>query len=316
MSTAAAVQPAPRVGAWKGGLALARASWSTLKLDKELVAFPMYSSLMAFAWFIFMVVVSVGVFAGLAFIASHGDMSVFMAANPPATWPRWADDVIGTILGAISLFGLLVIGNYYTAALVAAAIHRFEGGDPTVKYGLERARAQLPSIVKYSLLQATVITVLRNLEERLPLIGKITAWIIDVAWSVATMFAIPVIVMSKEPIGPITAVRESATVFKKTWAKNFTGGLTMGLIFLAAIFGLFVVSMTIGGALAAVTPWTLTLTVPVFAALFVIVISIMSALNGIFIAALYHYATTGESPVQFDKDLLHAAFRPKKGWFA
>lgn len=46
-----------------------------------------------------------------------------------------------------------------------------------------------------------------------------------------------------------------------------------------------------------------------------VLIALSSALHGIFVAALYHYATTGVSPVTFEEEMLRAAFRPKKSMF-
>lgn len=41
-------------------------------------------------------------------------------------------------------------------------------------------------------------------------------------------------------------------------------------------------------------------------------ILLFSTLSGIVKAALYHYATTGESPTTFNKNLLKASMTPKK----
>ena len=50
-------------------------------------------------------------------------------------------------------------------------------------------------------------------------------------------------------------------------------------------------------------------------ALFVIVVAILailaSAMQGIFVTALYTYAKTGTVPSSFDKDLIQNAFAPK-----
>ena len=37
----------------------------------------------------------------------------------------------------------------------------------------------------------------------------------------------------------------------------------------------------------------------------------MSALNGVYVAAVYRYATSGEAPDGFDADTIRSAFRAK-----
>ena len=297
-----------KIGAWRGGWLLLRASWSTLKADKEMVSFPLLSVVASIGWFI----VTITIMGLVAFAMVHGNWQAFVSADQPSGFPTVAYDAL---TGLVFAFGIYLIANYYMAALVASALHRFNGNYPTVKYGLGEARKRFGLIAKYSLLQATVGTVLRIAQERLPFAGKITALIVDVAWAIVSTFAVPVIVASNEPVGPITAVRRSAGIFKKTWGQNFVGGLSMASIFAVAFLGW--IGLLVGAVvLAFASHWTLFLTVPILAILFVLLTSVTSALSGIFNAALYYFATTGQSPAEFDHNLLMAAFKPKKHWFA
>lgn len=305
----ATTQEAPKIGAWKGGLLLMRASWSTLRMDKEMILLPIYSALAAFGLFI--IIGAIAWFSGA--IRYNGlDLASNSMAEPLEFISPWLD----ALFFFLYYFSAILATNFFTAALVAAALRRFEGGDPTVKYGIGKAAEKFWPIAQFSLLSSSVGTVLRILGERLPLAGRIAAYIAGAAWSIATVFAIPVIVASDRPVGPVQAVRQSADIFKKVWAKDFTGGISMGLIFLMAVVSLIIL-IVISVILAIMVDFfTLFITLPIIVALLVLIASISSALNGIFHAALYRYAATGESPAQFDKNLLRAAFRPNKKWFA
>ena len=46
-----------KIGAWRGGWLLLRASWSTLKMDKELVLFPIYAGLANMVWIVIVAVI-------------------------------------------------------------------------------------------------------------------------------------------------------------------------------------------------------------------------------------------------------------------
>lgn len=299
-------QPAQKVGDWKGGWLLARSCWTTLKLDKELVAYPLYSALYSMIW----AGLIGGVMFGAYLLTGHTASEFFGSENFPL--PHWA----GYVASFLTLLGMYLVNNYYMAALVASALHRFEGGDPTVAYGLQRAKLRSKALIKFSFVQASLGTFLQAAEEKLPFAGKLLAWIVDIGWHLASFFAIPVIVMSDRDLGPIEAVRESAGVFKKTWSKNFTGGLALGGVFMVALFSWLLFAGASAILALSVGIGTLFITVPIAVLLLVALMAVTGALNGIFVSALYHYAKTEQSPLEFDHNLLLAAFKPKKKWFA
>lgn len=288
-----------KIGAWKGGWLLARASWSTLKLDKELALFPLITA--------FTTIVFLGLIGLILYLSG-----INLTEEPPAWLIHGGDYLLGFIIYLV----IFLIASFFSGAIIASALHRFKGGDPTIRYGIGEAKKRFGSILKFSLFSATIGYILRLIEEKSGLAAKIFAYVVDVAWGIVSMFSIAVIVSKEEPVGPVQAARESAEVFKRCWAKNYMGGLGMGLAFLM----IFLLWLIFSGALIAASiifsPVTLYVTAPITALVLILMISVSSALSSIFQAALFHYATTGESPVNFEKDLLRAAFRPKKGWFA
>ena len=96
----------------------------------------------------------------------------------------------------------------------------------------------------------------------------------------------------------------SVSIFKKTWGETVVGGTTVGIAALCAWVTLIAVtgllSMVIGVAAVAV-----------FVAGAILLVILFSALQGIYVASLYRYATEGSAPDGFDKTLLDTAFVPK-----
>lgn len=270
-----------------------------LKLDKELAWFPVFSGIAIVAFLALLATVEFAI-AGFRVEKMADNISV-------SDWRAFADI-------AIALFGIYAIGNYFRGALIASALHRFADGDPDVRYGLHKARARWKSLLIFSVVQATLGLIFRIAHDRLPILGKIGVLLVDIAWHLASLFAVPVIVMSEREISPLSAVRQSAAIFTKSWGKNFVGGFFIGVYVLAAILLWGIISI-VALALAALLPATLFLIVPAIVLALILILATSSALNGIFIAALYHFVTTGASPEQFDQDLLRAAFKPKRGWF-
>jgi hypothetical protein len=125
------------------------------------------------------------------------------------------------------------------------------------------------------------------------------------AWSLASLLVVPVLAF--ENVGPFEALRRSGELFRKTWGEGVAGGISFGLIFtfLALpgfafpVFGMLISAQwgfIVGGALFAI---------------YVVLLSVVSsATHGIFVAALYRYATSGEVPPGFHKWDLTNAWQP------
>jgi len=222
--------------------------------------------------------------------------------------------VLGSSLGAeapgpalyVPLFLLYVlmysIGIFFQAAVVAGATERMRGGDPTVGSALAAAWARLGPIVMWAVVAATVGMLLRAIQDRVGFIGKIVAGLAGVAWSLATFFIVPVLVLEDNSIGD--SFTRSVTVFKKTWGETMTGGVSLGAAAFCAWLALFALvalaAMVVGpGAIVLLVAGAIVLGI------------FFSTLQGIYVASLYRYATEGLVPPGFDRTLLDNAFRPK-----
>lgn len=300
METAA--KPMGRV---QRGWEITKSAWHVLKLDKELVVLPILSS-------IFSILAVVGVVA-LALLGAHylAGISFADTASTAAEEQFWSY----AALFVIYLLTAFIV-NFFGAAITFGAMERFRGNDPTVRKSIAAAKHHVASIAGFSLLTATIGFILQALEERVPLAGKIALWLVHASWSVASMFAIPVIVMSDKSTGPIEATRKSVDVIKKTWGEAAVSQIGIGFIQMISIFGwisLYLAVITIIGVArpTAVAPALIGLTAFMVVGLFVTSI-VFSALSSIAKAAVYHYATTGESPEMFNKQLMRDAMTTKK----
>jgi hypothetical protein len=113
---------------------------------------------------------------------------------------------------------------FFNCALMASANQAFCGGKANVSDGLGMAWARLPQIIMYAAFAATVGMILRTLEERVGLVGRIIIRVLGVTWSVMTYFIAPVIVF--EGLGAFEGVNRSAGLIKKTWGESLVSGLS------------------------------------------------------------------------------------------
>lgn len=267
---------------------LVKASWSVLRADKELLLFPIISF-----------------FASMLVIITFF-LPLLLAGVFDAIFAGGAQ-VLGFLIGFLFYIMLYFVTFFFNSALVSAAMIRLEGGDPTVGDGLRSAFDHIGSIFGYAVIAATVGVVLRAISERVGVLGRIVVGLVGLVWNVATFLVVPVLVMEK--VGPIDAVKRSAELLKKTWGEQIVGNFSIGLI-----FGLLIFGVILGGglliALAAVAGQTwLILALLAIVVIAMIALGLISAsLNGIFMAAVYQYATTGEN-AYFDPDIVKRTFK-------
>ena len=277
--------------------ALMKASANVLRLDKDLMFFPLLSGVAA-------------IIVSATFI-----VPVFAVGDGFDTLSRMTEDgsYFGYVTGFLYYVVLYTVIFFFNTALVGAAMIRLDGGDPTVGDGLTIAFRKLPTVVGYAIIAATVGMILRAIEERVGFLGRIMVGLLGVSWTLATYLTVPV--LATKDVSAIDAVKESAGLFKKTWGEQMVANAGMGVAFLLiglAMIGVFVPIAIFLGSLNEVLIIPLVISMAggmIFLGLF------SSTLQGIYSAALYRYATTGDPGQGFDADAMRDAFRPKgKRW--
>lgn len=274
---------------------LARASYEVLRSDKELIVFPIVSSILSL-----IVTATFFIPAILYMIATHPHGGADQMHVSPLYY-------IGLFAYYLVLYFVIFFAN---TALVGAAMIRLRGGAPTVADGFRLAASRTGAIFGYALISATVGVVLRTLQERTGLIGRFVLGFIGLAWNVATYLVTPV--LAAENLGPIAAVKRSAELLKQTWGEQIVGtaGISaafslIGLAVLLLFFGLITAGIVLQSVALIITSVVLLLLAVVALAL------IQSALTGIYTAAVYLYAAEGITVGQFDGEMIRSAFRRK-----
>lgn len=268
-------------------------SLAVLKSDKELLWLPICSTIACVA-------VSVTLLSGgtLMFLPQLRAMGAAGQQHPQLTQGMWV----------FTFFFYLV--NYYVVvffnvALVSIAADRITGGHATLNDGLQLAWQRKGAILQWALLAATVGILLRALEDRMRWISRLVAGLIGMAWTFATFFVVPLI--AAEDMGPAEALSRSAALFRENWGEEVVGGFSFGLIF--TLLALPAVLLPVYGATLGRAPMILGTVLAVIYWLFLAVVN--STVQGIFMAALYRYATTKEIPPGFGLGDLRDAWQPR-----
>lgn len=270
-------------------------SYRVLRLDKELLLFPVLSGL-----------------ACLVVLASFGVPLFLTGALAEATADR--NETFQSVLTYVVLFAFY-FANYFViiffnSALVGCAVIRLKGGDPTLADGISAALARLPQIAGWALVAATVGMILKGLERNSKGIGRFVVRMLGMTWSIMTYFVVPVIVIEKK--GPIAAVERSIAVMRQAWGESLSAHFGMALISLAACL-IGILPIALGAVLLSNQMVVLGISLILLGVLLILAVSVViSALGSIILAALYIYASEGVVPRQFDSGLLKQAFGPKE----
>lgn len=277
------------------GMSLAKASWEVLKLDKELLIFPLLSGMACLL-----------VLASFAVPLLGSDYVQTVMDDESIRTQVQSDPLLWALLFAFYFANYFVI-VFFNSALVGCAMIRFQGGDPTVADGFRIAFARLPQIAAWALVSATVGVILKAIESWSERAGKFVAGLVGMAWGITTYFVVPVLVVEK--VGPFEAIKRSLAILKRAWGEALVSNVGIGFVvffatlicFIPAILGLVAGLVYNQMALMGVG-------IVVSVVLVILVSLISSALHVIIVGALYQYASSGRVPDAFDAHAVKDAF--------
>ena len=264
--------------------------------DPELVLFPLMSSLAMIAVAASFLLPLRDSAWSIQTIISQSEDSLRQHLTEPITW----------LLVFLYYFANYFVITFFNSALVACVVVRAEGGVPMVATGLRFAVSRLPQILGWSVVAGTVGTLLKFLESRSESSGRWVSSLGGFAWSLATFFVVPVMVVEK--VGPLAAIRRSMAVMKDTWGELLVAGITLGPVKSIGVILCFLpffacclinthAAVLFGGIVSLLT---LLLALLVFA-----------TLDAIFLSALYLYATDRKVAAEFTRCQLADAFLPR-----
>ena len=287
-------------GKIKSGLELSKQSWAALGRNRQLIVFPAISGLA-------MLIVTI-----LFFIPEAFAFRPILETEDP-TAGQWI-----TALAVLFIYYLVAsfVITFSNTALVGATLKMIEGEPATVSDGIAVATSRLGKIFVYSLIAATIGVIARTITQSgrqsdnaiVAILAAILGGLIQGAWSLLVFFAIPVMVV--ENTGVRDSLKRSFELFKRTWGEGFVGSTAIGGISCLVTLAVLLIG---GGIIAAgvlANAVALVILGAVLLILGLVVVSLLNgAVNGIFQASMYHYATTGNAGPFIDTELARQAFQ-------
>lgn len=275
-------------------IVIMKACWKVLLLDKELLVFPLLT-----------IVVLGACLAGIAWpIWVNGDLPEFLYViqeNGEETFNNYWIAAIGFAAYFVAFFVMI----FFNSALIACVKIRFAGGDPTVMDGLRASVERLSLIFFWALVASVVGFVLNQLRNKKGGPMNFVVGFLGAGWAIATYFVVPVLV--SERISPLSAIKRSTSIIKKTWGEALVAEVGFGVFY--SITGLVVMACAFAGFSLFESSPTISIFIFVLGALYVLISTLVfTTLDSILKAALYVYAIEGKIPDEFDDDQIKGAF--------
>ena len=269
-------------------------TFSIMKKEKELFIFPILS-------FIF----------SLLFIVSilFPSIIIFFIRGESVIWGG-----IEYLLVFLTYLGLVFIATFFNVCVVYTSANYFGKQEArfwkTIKFALSRIHV----ILLWSIVAATVGLILNILEEiarKTKGVGKIviliTTNLLGMAWAIVTIFVVPGLVYKN--LGPFAAIKQSASVLRKTWGESLVKFFGMGIVsFLFIILG-FVIGIPILFLVSTLGIIWILIVIGLGFIYMLSVVLIFSVANKIFDTALYVYAETGVVHGPYNKEIMKNAFK-------
>lgn len=267
--------------------------------DKELILFPVFSSISVII--LFLTFLGVGIGIGALDRIGAGALGI--------------GDIVIALAFYILMYFIII---FFNSALVFAAHERMSGGDPTIRSGLRGASNRIISIFKWAIIAGTVGLILNILagqaRERggvFGIVAQIVVALLGAAWTLMTFFVVPLIVIERRPLRE--AFKTSLSMIRSTWGDQVVANIGLGTGALAAYLLAAGIVALLFFALSPLGDIGLGITIAVGVTLAVGIALLFSTLEGIYKAALYSYATNGEVPnfFFFEGDMIRESFRQK-----
>lgn len=116
----------------------------------------------------------------------------------------------------VGIYPMTFLSVFFNVALAGAAAASFDGRPIGVREALGISWKRLGRIAQWSLLAAGAGLLLEQIASRIPGAGRLASWLLGAAWSLATIFAVPLLAL--EGAGPLETAkhRPQGGVFAST----------------------------------------------------------------------------------------------------
>jgi hypothetical protein len=293
---------------------LFRSSLSVIARNKELLIFPIFITIAtAVIMLFFLVPVAVWPTGHPVLSAEHWKAlghAFFAKTSNMNGGHQYTYSPIGIAYVVFLYFVSMFVATFFNVAFYNEILAALSGQPVSLARGLQYAASRWKAILMWSLFAGLIGLIIRAIEERSDFIGRIVMGLIGLAWSIASVFVIPVIVRHPETSNPVAILKQSASILRNAWGEGLIGFIGMrainGLVMIPSailIVGAGVISAKLNNF------WLLGLTIAGCVVCMIIWSYLMNVAGLVYKGALYMYAAEGVVSKPYDQQMLDSAWK-------
>ncbi len=293
---------------------LFKSSLAVIFRNKELLVFPIFISIASF-------------FILLFFLAP---IAFWPTAHPFTTAEHWREigntffhssgnggkvsySPVAIAYGAVFYLVSMFVATFFNVAFYNEILAALSGQPVSLGRGLQFACSRWKAILMWTLFAGLVGLIIRNIEQRSGIVGRIIMGLIGTAWSIASVFVIPVIVRDEESANPILVLKKSAGILTRAWGEGLIGYIGIGAINMLVMLGCVLLAVGAGVISSQLHNfWLLGLTIAGVVVFMILWSYLMNVAGLVYKGALYLYAAEGVVSEPYDQDLLNSAWKFKR----
>jgi hypothetical protein len=216
------------------------------------------------------------------------------------------------LAGLILAYPLMFVSVFINTAIAAAAAAALEGSSLSLAQALAVPARRVGRVALWALIATAVGVILEQIASRLPLAGSIASRLGGLAWSLASLFAIPILAL--DDCSAPECLRRSAHIVKARWGEGISGNVMITAWMVIAIVPAAIV-LGIGVGVSHNQPVLRDAVIVLAVVAFVAALAIGAVVRQTFSVALYRYATDHPGQGPFEQHDLRSPFKAKRGLF-
>ena len=293
-----------RKSSWKNSKVVTKQAWGVIKENPYMLAFPVVGGILAIIAVLVVGGAGLGI-VGISQVASDAEGGTISTGTY----------IVGIIVLVLAAYLGTLITTIFMGGLVKCADEELQGRDSGFGAGLSASFSRIGALLGWAAIQTAVgwlISAVQgdgsNDNVLVTILRAVLSSLMAVAWSVITFFVLPMIILRNK--GPMTAIKESVGLIRKTWGMQVAGSFRIGglIVLLGVLPGILITVLgfflSFGSSPAVGVP-VLTIGVIVIIGAMVLV----SAMRAIFSVAMLHYVEDGSAIGPFNTEELEHAVR-------
>jgi hypothetical protein len=210
-------------------------------------------------------------------------------------------------------FVSMFLATFFNVAFYNEILAALGGQPVSIRRGLKFAMTRWKAVLMWALFAGLVGMIIKAIEERVSFVGQIIVRLIGLAWSIAAVFVIPIIVRQEQGANPVNLLRQSAGILKRTWGEALIGYVGLAFGNLLILIG----SLAFLGAAAFVsvalhTGWIIAIAFVIWFMTLCAWGYLAHVAGQVYKGALYLYAADGVIAEPYSREMFASAWKFRK----